>query len=216
MTVRLCVATRNAHKLEEIRAVLADLRFEITSPADFPGCPEVEEDLPTLEANADKKARWVCAFTSLLALADDSGLEVKALGGAPGVYSARYAGAGCSYSDNNERLLRELRGLPDERRTARFRCVVALAEPAAPAVPGADLAARALACRVTLHQGRLEGRIAQAARGRGGFGYDPLFWIPELGCTLAELPPERKNLISHRARALAAARHDLAERLRAG
>ena len=244
----LCIATRNKHKLEEIRAVLAGLPLEITNPTDYPGCPEVEEDGATLEANAEKKAHWVCAFTGVLTLADDSGLHVDALAGAPGVHSARYAGPGCSFSDNNARLLRELEGVPEERRTARFRCVIALAEPGAaplgpastasqdpppatrpdplpsallPATSGLFPAAVSLdprfaalvrVCRVQWFDGRLEGRIATGSRGRGGFGYDPIFWIPELGCTLAELAPERKNVISHRARALAAAREALARR----
>jgi XTP/dITP diphosphohydrolase len=192
----LCIATRNAHKLGEIRAVLADLGLEITSPADHPGCPDVEEDGATLEANAEKKARVVRDFTGLFTLADDSGLEVDALGGAPGVFSARYAGPGCSYSDNNAKLLRELEGVPDARRTARFRCVIALADPAPPR-------------RVSLHGGCLEGRILHESRGAGGFGYDPIFWVPEEACTLAELPTGRKNVVSHRAAALAMARRFL-------
>jgi XTP/dITP diphosphohydrolase len=198
----LCIATRNAHKLGEIRAVLADLPLEITSAADHPGCPEVDEDGATLEANAEKKACVVSAFTGILTLADDSGLEVDALGGAPGVSSARFAGLGCSYGDNNAKLLRELSGVPDERRTARFRCVIALADPDA-------------SRGVSLHEGRIEGRILHEPRGGGGFGYDPIFWVPEAGCSLAELPPDRKNAISHRARALAAARVTLMRLLEA-
>ena len=196
----LCIATRNAHKLSEIRAVLSDLALEITSTADHPGCPEVEEDGATLEANAEKKAGAVCAFTGLLTLADDTGLEVDALDGAPGVLSARYAGPGCSYSDNNAKLLRELAGVPEERRSARFRCVIALADPTASG-------------SLSLHEGRIDGRILREPRGQGGFGYDPIFWVPEAGCSLAELPPDRKNSISHRARALAAARVALKRRL---
>lgn len=200
---RLVVATRNPHKLTEIRAVLADLDYEITSAADHPEAPEVEEDAPTLEGNAEKKARWVAAATGLLALADDTGLEVDALGGAPGVYSARWAGPQCSYADNNAKLLRELAALPAAPRTAHFRCVIALATPGAAA---GSFESRAAACCVTLHEGRVEGRILEAPRGGQGFGYDPVFWLPECGRTLAELSLAEKNRTSHRARALAAAR----------
>jgi len=199
----LVVATRNAHKLVEIRAGLADLGYDITCADDHPGTPEVDEDAPTLEGNAEKKARWVAAATGLLALADDTGLEVDALGGAPGVYSARWAGPGCSYADNNAKLLHELAAVPEAGRTARFRCVIAIATPG-PAAP--DFESRVRACRVTLHEGRVEGRILTAPRGEQGFGYDPVFWIPESGRSLAELHLDEKNRISHRARALAAAR----------
>jgi XTP/dITP diphosphohydrolase len=209
---RLCIGTRNAHKLAEIRAVLADLDLDSSSPADHPGCDEVEEDAPTLAGNASKKARHVAACTGLLALADDTGLEVDALAGAPGVYSARYAGPGCTFADNNRKLLGELAGMPPERRTAVFRCVIAIAAP----LPGSgarDLAARARDCRVSLHEGRLEGRILEELRGEQGFGYDPVFYIPAMGRTLAELTLEEKNRVSHRARALAAARAALAAQL---
>jgi XTP/dITP diphosphohydrolase len=211
---RLCVATRNPHKLAEIRAVLADLDVDVTSADEHPGVPDVDEDAPTLAGNAEKKARWVAAATGLLSLADDTGLEVEALDGAPGVVSARFAGPGCSYADNNAKLLAALAGLPPERRSAAFRCVIAIAAPGNP--PGdAGFAARAGACRVSLHEGRLEGRILDAARGARGFGYDPVFWVPEVGRTLAEMTPEEKNRISHRARALTAARAALVERLSA-
>jgi XTP/dITP diphosphohydrolase len=194
----LCVATRNRHKLAEIRAVLGSLGLAppLLSCIDFPGCPEVTEDGATLAANAAKKAREVCLFTGLLTLADDTGLEVEALDGAPGVVSARWAGPGCSYADNNAKLLRALADVPESHRTARFRCVVALA---APGAPGSEP-------RVQLFEGRLDGRIATAGRGTGGFGYDPVFWVDEAGCTLAELSEVGKNSLSHRARALAAVR----------
>lgn len=198
----LVVATRNAHKLVEIRAVLADLGYDISGAGDHPGTPEVDEDAPTLAGNAEKKARWVAAATGLRSLADDTGLEVDALAGAPGVHSARWAGAGCTYADNNAKLLRELAAVPEAPRTARFRCVIAIATPG----PAADFESRVRACRVTLHEGRVEGHILAAPRGAQGFGYDPLFWIPALDRTLAELSLEEKNRTSHRARALAAAR----------
>jgi XTP/dITP diphosphohydrolase len=207
---KLCIATRNAHKLEEIRAVLADLRLEVSGAADHPGCTEVEEDAPTLEGNAEKKARWVAACTGLPSLADDTGLEVDVLDGAPGVYSARWAGPGCTYADNNAKLLRKLAEVPLDRRTARFRCVIGFARPATGATDR-DFDARLAACRVSLHPGILAGRIVDEARGRHGFGYDPIFFIPEQGKTLAELSLDEKNRLSHRARALMAARAALVE-----
>ena len=182
--MEIVIATRNAHKLEEIRAVLG-LR-NARSALDFPELPEVEEDGETLEANAVKKAVETARATGCWALADDSGLEVDALGGAPGVYSARWAGAGCSYADNNAKLLRELEGATNRR--ARFRTVIALSDPAG--------------VQVRVVEGVCEGRIIDAPRGKHGFGYDPLF-VPEgYEQTFAELPPEVKNRISHRARAL--------------
>ncbi len=205
---RLCIATRNAHKLEEIRAVLADLALVVSGAADHPDCGEVEEDAPTLEGNAEKKARYVAACTGLPTLADDTGLEVQALDGAPGVFSARWAGPGCSYADNNAKLLRALRGVPPERRMAQFRCVIAFARPGSSG-EALRFEDRAAACSVSLHQGILAGRIIDEARGGHGFGYDPLFFIPEAGRTLAELPLEEKNRRSHRGRALASVRQAL-------
>lgn len=203
MKPRLCIATRNRHKLDEIRAVLRDLDIEIFGAADDPACQDVDEDAPTLEGNAEKKARWVAAFTGCTALADDTGLEVDALGGDPGVRSARFAGPGCSYADNNAKLLQVLRGVPEARRTARFRCVLALAVPQPG--PAGGFSERVRACRVSLHEGRIEGRILEAPRGHGGFGYDPVFFVSEAGRSLAELLAEEKNALSHRARALSAA-----------
>jgi XTP/dITP diphosphohydrolase len=206
----LCIATRNTNKIEEIRGVLDALHLQVSSAADYPQCAEVEEDAPTLEGNAEKKARWVAACTGLPSLADDTGLEVDALDGAPGVYSARWAGPDCSYADNNAKLLRELEGVVPARRQARFRCVIAFARPA-PNAATRSLAERAASCRVSLHPGVLTGEIIDAARGGHGFGYDPIFFIPALGKTLAELSLAEKNSLSHRARALAAARTALVE-----
>ncbi len=200
---RLCVATRNVHKLEELRALLADLDVELVSAAEVPGVPEVEEDATTLEGNAEKKARWVAAAAGCVALADDTGLEVDALGGEPGVYSARWAGPECSFADNNKKLLHELSDLPEKQRTARFRCVIAVAVPQGDA---GEFAARVENCSVTLYEGRVFGRIVSKLRGTNGFGYDPVFFVPEKQRTLAELSIAEKNEISHRARALAAAR----------
>jgi XTP/dITP diphosphohydrolase len=219
---RLVIATRNPHKLSEIRAVLADLDLQMQGADEFPGCPEVEEDGDTLEANAEKKAREVASYTGLLTLADDSGLEVEALRGAPGVYSARYAGAGCSFADNNHKLLDALTDKRiDAERLARFRCVMALVDPAwGPAY--ADAGTRGPAefaprkthpGRLEMFEGRIDGVIAREPQGAEGFGYDPVFFIPAEGCTMAELSTEQKNRISHRAQALKAVRAALLRRL---
>lgn len=182
------IATRNPHKLEEIRAIFGAHHPDICSALDFPGVPETVEDRDTLEGNAIKKAVELCAATGLPALADDSGLEVEALGGAPGVYSARWAGPGCSYHDNNLKLLRELAGMSDRR--ARFRTVIALAR------PGEE---------PQTVEGTVGGTIGGEPRGGGGFGYDPLFIPDGMDRTFAELSAAEKNRISHRARALRAA-----------
>jgi XTP/dITP diphosphohydrolase len=212
MRPQLCIASRNAHKLEEIRAWLGDCDVVVTSAGEYPECSEVDEDAPTLEGNAEKKARHVAACSRLPSLADDTGLEVDALNGAPGVISARWAGPGCTYADNNRKLLQSLAGVRLEKRTARFRSVIALAIPD-PGAASLDLAERQRACRVSLHEGRIEGRILEAPRGERGFGYDPVFFVPELGRSLAELSLEEKNRISHRARALQAVRPALVEAL---
>ncbi|OGR60115.1 MAG: non-canonical purine NTP pyrophosphatase, RdgB/HAM1 family, partial [Elusimicrobia bacterium GWC2_51_8] len=164
-------------------------QFEFKTLADFPDAPEVKEDGLTLEENAIIKARSAAVFTGLPALADDTGLEVDALDGAPGVFSARYAGPARSYVKNNIKLLAVLAGLPAAKRSARFRCVVALVYPGGKYITA---------------QGLLEGFITIRARGKGGFGYDPVFEVKTLGKTLAELSPAEKNSISHRAAALRA------------
>jgi XTP/dITP diphosphohydrolase len=187
MSQTVVLATRNRHKLREILALTPGLKVEMKTLDDFPGAPEVIEDGATLEENAVKKAKSTAFFCGLWALADDTGLYVDALDGAPGVYSARYAGPGCSYAENNLRLLAELAALPSGRRTARFRCVMALASPGG---------------SVITVEGRLEGVIGSAEAGVNGFGYDSLFVVAGLGKTLAELAPEEKNYISHRAEAV--------------
>jgi XTP/dITP diphosphohydrolase len=193
----LVFATRNQGKLVELRQLLADLDLEVWSldelEKDGSTVPEVSEDGDTFEANAGKKAVAVSRATGLPALADDSGLEVDALGGAPGVRSARFAGPEASDQANNARLLHVLRDVPDDRRSARFRSVLALADTAGPL--GHGLITTAGVC---------EGRILLSPRGTGGFGYDPLFLVPELGATFAELGVGTKNDRSHRARAMAA------------
>ena len=186
--MKIIIATRNAHKLEEIHAIFDFRGLEICSAFDFPDVPDVIEDGDTLEANAIKKAVELCEATGLPALADDSGLEVEALNGAPGVFSARYAGEECSYSANNDKLLRELEG--ETNRRAQFRTVIAFARPDAPP---------------QTVEGICQGRIIDEPRGEHGFGYDPLFVPDGFNHTFAELPADEKNRISHRARALNAA-----------
>ena len=198
---RLVFATRNQGKLTELRQLLAGLdgggAIEVSSALDL-ALPEVVEDAPTFAGNAAKKAREVSAATGLPALADDSGLEVDALGGAPGVVSARYAGPEQDDRRNNEKLLAALAGVPPERRTARFRSALALADTAGP-----------LGERVIVSEGACEGLILEVPRGTGGFGYDPLFFAPELGVTFAEAGVGPKNDLSHRARAMRAMRAQL-------
>jgi XTP/dITP diphosphohydrolase len=184
--MKFVIATRNAHKLEEIQAIFNTDGLEVCSALDFPDIPDTIEDRDTLEGNAIKKAQELCEATGLIALADDSGLEVDALDGAPGVYSARYAGEPCSTKNNNAKLLRELDG--NENRRARFRTVMALAR------PGEE--------PLTV-EGKCEGTIIDELRGEHGFGYDPLFAPNGFSETFAELPAETKNKISHRAKALA-------------
>ncbi|TKB54462.1 MAG: XTP/dITP diphosphatase, partial [Nitrospira sp.] len=186
MIRELVLATRNRHKGEELAALLGDLGITIRTLDEFPDAPEVVEDGDTCEANAVKKARAIAEFTGLPAVADDTGLEVDALGGRPGIYAARYAGEDATYEDNCRKLLRELAGVPRERRTARFLTVAAIALPSG---------------EVRVAQGALDGVIAEAASGTLGFGYDPVFLIPELGKTLAQLSADQKNTISHRAKA---------------
>ena len=196
MIRELVLATRNRHKVIELVALLRDLGITIRSLDEFPDAPDVVEDGATCEANAIKKARAIAEFTGLPAVADDTGLEVDALGGRPGVYAARYAGEGATYEDNCRKLLRELTGVPRERRTARFLTVAAIALPSD---------------GVRVAQGMLDGVIAEEASGALGFGYDPVFLIPELGKTLAQLSADQKNMISHRAKAFNQAKSLLQE-----
>lgn len=182
----IVLATRNRHKGEELTSLLGDVGGRIRTLAEFPTAPEVEEDGATCRANAIKKAVEIARATGVTAVADDTGLEVDALDGRPGPFAARYAGENATYEDNCRKLLQELAGVPHERRTARFLTVAAVASPDG---------------EVQTTQGVLEGLITEACRGARGFGYDPVFYVPELGKTLAELTPEEKNRISHRAKA---------------
>ena len=192
----LVLATRNRHKREELAALLGDLGITIHTLDEFPGAPDVVEDGDTCEANAVKKARAIAEFTGLPAVADDTGLEVDALDGRPGIYAARYAGEGATYEDNCRKLLQELMGVPREQRTARFLTVAAIVLPSD---------------GVRVVQGTLDGMIAEEASGTLGFGYDPVFFVPELGQTLAQLSAGQKNTISHRAKAFTLAKDLLRE-----
>jgi XTP/dITP diphosphohydrolase len=196
---RLVFASRSAGKLVELQALTSDLGLDVVSVAELAGIADVVEDGETFGANATKKAIEVSRATGLPALADDSGLEVDALGGEPGVYSARYAGMHGDDEANNRKLNERLAGVPPERRGGRFRCVLALAD-----------VAGALGDRVITVEGACEGRILDAPRGKGGFGYDPLFFAPELGMTFAEAGIGPKSGLSHRARAMRALRPELA------
>ncbi len=185
MTV-LLVATHNPGKVREYARLLRDLPVRLTFLDEVGITEAVPETGATFEENAVLKARAYARRTGLLTLADDSGLEVDALGGAPGVHSARYAGPNATDMDRIRKLLDALAGVPLERRTARFRCVIAVATPEG---------------EVITAEGTVEGYIAEAPRGSHGFGYDPIFYLPERDRTMAELPPEEKNRLSHRARA---------------
>jgi XTP/dITP diphosphohydrolase len=197
---RLIIATGNAGKLREFQALLEGLPFMPCAQASA-GVPAPEETGTTFLANALLKARHAAAATGAPAIADDSGLEVDALGGAPGVYSARYAGLGANDAANNAKLLRALAGIAPVRRRARYRCVLVY-------VDGPDDASPLTA------DGAWEGCIVDAPRGGGGFGYDPHFWLPELEMTAAELDPDEKNRLSHRGRAMRALRAQLEARAR--
>jgi len=191
----LLLATANPAKARELRALLDDLFDRILDLSHVPGLRLPEEGAASYLDNARAKARAAAAASGHLALGDDSGLEVDALGGAPGVTSARYGGPGLDDAGRCRALLQALAGVPPGRRTARFRCVVALAEPGG---------------RAAAVEGVAEGLILEAPRGAGGFGYDPLFLYPPLAATFAELAPAAKHPVSHRGRAIARAREVLA------
>lgn len=184
---RIVLATKNKGKIREFSRMFEEFDVEILTIADIPDMPEVVEDGETFEANARKKAEKILDFTGLPALADDSGLEVDALGGQPGVYSARFAGPDATDSENNEKLTGMLRDVAEEERQARFISVLALA------IPGEE---------ILLAKGTCEGIIVLESRGESGFGYDPHFFLPDKHQTMAELTPEEKNRISHRGAAL--------------
>jgi XTP/dITP diphosphohydrolase len=184
---RLILATNNEHKIREISQLLADLHIEVLSKSDFPDFPDVPETGETLAENALLKSRAIFERYGIPAVADDTGLEVAYLDGAPGVFSARYAGENCTFADNNRKLLAALDGVASELRGARFATVIAVS------YDGGD----------EVLEGVVEGRIATENRGENGFGYDPVFVYPATGQTFAEMSAAQKNSVSHRGRALA-------------
>jgi XTP/dITP diphosphohydrolase len=183
---KVILATNNRHKIAEITALLEGAGVTILTKAGFPDFPEIEETANTLAENALEKSRTIFRKYGIPAVADDTGLEVDCLGGAPGVYSARYAGEGCTFADNNRKLLHELEGVPLENRHARFVTVIAVTY-----IDGE-----------ICFEGDVHGYIATEPRGDNGFGYDPVFVYEPLGKTFAEMGSETKNVVSHRAVAL--------------
>ena len=187
----LLLATTNKHKLEEFQTILQDLPFQLLTLRDVHIDMDVEETGSTFAENAILKAQTYARTANMLALADDSGLEIDALGGAPGIYSARFAGYDTPYAERFPLILSQLQTVPPSQRTARYRCVIALAEPSG---------------YTRVVEGTVEGMIADEPRGEHGFGYDPIFFVPGFGRTMAEMTAEEKHRISHRGRAAEAAR----------
>lgn len=187
MQKRIVIGTSNQKKKGEIREILAGIPVKLLDLEDFKNAPDVVEDGATFEENATKKARELANYCKMWVMADDSGLEVDALGKKPGVLSARYCGKETGYKEKCQRLLEEMKGVAFDKRTARFRCSIALADPHK---------------LLLVVEAKCEGLIATVPHGFKGFGYDPIFYVPEYGQTFAELKPEEKNRISHRALAL--------------
>ncbi|HIU66241.1 MAG TPA: XTP/dITP diphosphatase [Candidatus Caccomorpha excrementavium] len=186
---KIIFATGNEGKMKEVRAIMADCGYQIVSLKEEGLAPDITEDGSSFEENAVIKAREVMRLTGEIAMADDSGLEVDYLDKAPGIYSARFMGENTSYDIKNQYILDRLKGVPEADRTARFVCAIACAFPDG---------------RILTTRGTIEGQIGYSIAGENGFGYDPIFYLPEFGMTTAELTPEQKNRISHRARALEA------------
>ena len=199
MEKRIIFATGNEGKMKEIRMILADLGVPVLSMKEAGVSADIVEDGKTFEENAAIKAETIRDLTGAIVLADDSGLEIDYLGGEPGIYSARDMGEDTSYDIKNQNLLDRLEGVPDEKRTARFVCAICAALP-----DGRKLTTR----------GTIEGIIGHGISGENGFGYDPIFWLPEYGCSTAELSPEKKNELSHRGKALRAIKEQLREILK--
>jgi XTP/dITP diphosphohydrolase len=185
--LEVIVATRNRGKIREIREGLKGLSLRVLALSDFPDAPEIEEDGNSFAENALKKARFYSGYFGKLTLADDSGLEVECLKGLPGIFSARYAGEKASSQENNQKLLREMQGVPVSKRRARFKCIMAMVFPDG---------------RESIAEGSCKGRIGFGEKGKRGFGYDPLFILPGYGKTMAELSLEENNKFSHRGKAL--------------
>ena len=191
---KIIFATGNQDKMKEIREILADMDVEVVSMKEAGIHADIVEDGSTFEENAIIKAKTICEMTGEITLADDSGLEIDYLNKEPGIYSARYMGEDTSYRIKNANLIERLNGVPDEKRTARFVCAVAAAFPDG---------------SVKTVRGTMEGLIGYEEKGENGFGYDPIFYLPEYGCTSAELSMEEKNKISHRGKALRAIKEEL-------
>lgn len=196
MEKRIIFATGNEGKMREVRMILADLKLSVVSMKEAGVTGDIIENGTTFEENALIKARAVMERTGEMALADDSGLEIDYLDGAPGIYSARFMGEDTPYEKKNAAILEKLSGVPEQERTARFVCAIACVMP-----DGTELTSR----------GTMEGRIAYEIRGENGFGYDPIFYLPECGCSSAQISPEQKNELSHRGKAL----RSMKEKLRA-
>ncbi len=194
MEKRIIFATGNEGKMKEIRMILADLGLPVVSMKEAGVSADIVEDGKTFAENAAIKARTIMELTGEIVMADDSGLEIDYLDKAPGIYSARFMGEDTSYTIKNTALLEKLKGVPDEKRTARFVCAIACAFP-----DGTLLES----------YGTMEGRIGYEIRGENGFGYDPIFYLPEYGCSSAEISPEKKNELSHRGKALRAMKERL-------
>ena len=194
---KIIFATGNQDKMREIREILADMDVEVVSMKEAGIHADIVEDGSTFEENAVIKAKTICELTGEITLADDSGLEIDYLNKEPGIYSARYMGEDTSYDIKNQALLDRLDGVPDEKRTARFVCAIAAAMPDG-------------CCEVV--RGTMEGIIGHKIAGENGFGYDPIFFLPECGCTSAELSPEKKNELSHRGEGLKKIRKILEQR----
>ena len=195
---KIIFATGNQDKMREIREILADMDVEVVSMKEAGIHADIVEDGSTFEENAVIKAKTICDLTGEIVLADDSGLEIDYLNKEPGIYSARYMGEDTSYHIKNANLIQRLDGVPDEQRTARFVCAIAAAFPDG---------------RVETVRGTMEGRIGYEEKGANGFGYDPIFFLPEYGCTSAELAPEKKNELSHRGEALRMMRQIMEKKL---
>jgi len=192
--MKIVFASRNEGKLNEIKSMLADTKVELISLTDYYGIPEIVEDGKSFLENALKKAKIISGITGETVLADDSGLTVNVLNGEPGIYSSRYAGEKATDDENNAKLLGKLKNVPPEKRTASFHCVLVLYQ--------ADGSFESFA-------GNWQGQIIDEKRGSNGFGYDPIFWVPEMKMTAAELPSAVKNKLSHRGQALAKLKNKL-------
>ena len=195
---KIIFATGNAGKMKEVREILKDLNVEVLSMKEAGIQADVEENGKTFQENAVIKAEEIMKISGEVVLADDSGLEIDYLNKEPGIYSARYMGEDTSYRIKNGNLIERLQGVPDEKRTARFVCAIAAAFPDG---------------SVETTEGTIEGRIGYEEKGENGFGYDPIFYVPEFGCTTAELTGEQKNQISHRGKALEAMKEILKKRM---